>query len=693
VKKQGIEQNRAKGGAYSLEKYRIDRWVITPARNTIATRGTEQSIEPKVMQVLLCLISRQGDVVTRAEIEDEVWPNAFIGDKSLTRAISELRRVFGDSAVKPEIIETVARRGYRLVAPAKSLQKRDVSRKFALIVAMAVTTGIVGVWISQDKVSSRQEVIPWRQLTTQVGHELTPAPSPSGELVAYARTPEGEQSTSIYLKQFSGDTELRLTNDSAFDISPRWSPDGSQIVFMRYDGTACEVLVVAALGGDIRKLASCNLQPPRVNFSPTIDWAPGGRRIAYVDGGPGGRCIVILELNTGTKTLLNAASMMECQDDVDPVFSPDGKSIAFTRFSQRSIGDLYVTNLVNSRTTRLTEDYRTQLGATWESARSILFSSDRSGTYRLWRVDLVSREITWVAADGWNIKRPYRNGVGVIAYESWQYDTNIWTETGGDSSPTRIISSTVWDYQPSLSPDGQQIVFVSNRSGNFELWLRDSHGNQRQLTNTDNRVVGHAAWSPDGNQLAYVVQAADLLEIAIITLDGDEIGRIRPSGNAIAPTWSPDGETLIYGSNTASNWQIWAYKPATNDQQQLTQTIGYRGAINSQGHLYFTKPGKAGLWRLQLDKSEEKVIDDLSAAHWADWYIVQDKIVYPLPFEKRLIVWDWKNPAEVVRIPTDAITSANAQSIQVSNDLERIIWSQLDNTEADIFVGRLPEYD
>ncbi len=78
--------------------------------------GGAVRLEPKVMQVLVCLAERPGDVVAKERLMRSVWPDAFVGDDVLTRCISELRRVFGDDAKEPRVIQTIPKTGYRLIA-------------------------------------------------------------------------------------------------------------------------------------------------------------------------------------------------------------------------------------------------------------------------------------------------------------------------------------------------------------------------------------------------------------------------------------------------------------------------------------------------------------------------------------------------------------------------------------------------
>jgi FHA domain len=73
-------------------------------------------LEPKVMEVLVCLAEHASDVVSKELLLRSVWPDTCVTDDVLTRAIFELRRVFGDEVRRPRVIQTIPKRGYRLIA-------------------------------------------------------------------------------------------------------------------------------------------------------------------------------------------------------------------------------------------------------------------------------------------------------------------------------------------------------------------------------------------------------------------------------------------------------------------------------------------------------------------------------------------------------------------------------------------------
>lgn len=103
--------------------FRVGPWLVQPGVNTISRNGFTVRLEPKVMEVLVCLASQAGESVSKEVIFKTVWPDTFVSDDALIRSISELRRAFEDDAREPRIIETVPKRGYRLVAKVQPAEQ------------------------------------------------------------------------------------------------------------------------------------------------------------------------------------------------------------------------------------------------------------------------------------------------------------------------------------------------------------------------------------------------------------------------------------------------------------------------------------------------------------------------------------------------------------------------------------------
>jgi DNA-binding winged helix-turn-helix (wHTH) protein/TolB-like protein len=130
--------------------FRLGHWLVCPKLNTVQADGRAIRLEPKFMQVLVCLADRSGEVVSKEELMRAVWMDTFVTDDVLMRAISELRRVLGDDAKQPHVIETVARSGYRIIAPVqlsgegtlpaelKSRERLSAGQRKALVAGVAV---------------------------------------------------------------------------------------------------------------------------------------------------------------------------------------------------------------------------------------------------------------------------------------------------------------------------------------------------------------------------------------------------------------------------------------------------------------------------------------------------------------------------------------------------------------------------
>ena len=104
-----------------LERFRVADWTVDPAANRLNRGGETVKLEPKVIDLLVFLAEHPGKVVTRDELHAAVWAGTVVGYDTLTGAIQKLRRAFREDSKQPRVIETVPKKGYRLVAPVTLL--------------------------------------------------------------------------------------------------------------------------------------------------------------------------------------------------------------------------------------------------------------------------------------------------------------------------------------------------------------------------------------------------------------------------------------------------------------------------------------------------------------------------------------------------------------------------------------------
>src|SRR5205085_9457532 len=104
-----------------LAAYRFGPFVVDRAAYRVLEDGRPLELTPKLLDLLLHLIEHAGNLVTKEALLEALWPDANVTDNALAQAVSELRQVLGDEAGDPRYIKTVARRGYRFVAPVETV--------------------------------------------------------------------------------------------------------------------------------------------------------------------------------------------------------------------------------------------------------------------------------------------------------------------------------------------------------------------------------------------------------------------------------------------------------------------------------------------------------------------------------------------------------------------------------------------
>jgi len=149
-----------------LNGFHLGQHRVLPRKEKIITPDETHHVEPKVMDVLVCLATRAGEVVTRDELLSEVWSDTIVGDEVLSRAISLLRSSLGDERTNPKFIRTIPRHGYELIAdiaPVEAAQAatRNTWQKaiFAMVGGIALA-GMFLFWQQADQERISIAVLP-----------------------------------------------------------------------------------------------------------------------------------------------------------------------------------------------------------------------------------------------------------------------------------------------------------------------------------------------------------------------------------------------------------------------------------------------------------------------------------------------------------------------------------------------------
>jgi Tol biopolymer transport system component len=235
---------------------RVGDFVVDPRSGELRGKAGRQVLSAQPLHVLLALAGRPGEVVTRDELCARLWPaDTYVDfEHGLNAVVKRLRDALGDSAEAPRYIETVPRRGYRLIADGNALG--PTARQATTI-----------------------------RLTFGPGLQTDAAWSPDGRRIAFAADCDG--TFNLFTLSVAGGEPVRVTSSPANETEPAWSPDGTRLVFCS-DEDGGGLFTVSLDGGAVRRIAGPGSQPV---------WMPDGRDIAFA--APGLQAIYLVRADGG----------------------------------------------------------------------------------------------------------------------------------------------------------------------------------------------------------------------------------------------------------------------------------------------------------------------------------------------------------------------------------------------------------
>ena len=538
------------------------------------------------------------------------------------------RRLKSAAAVRQELltVETTAP-----VPPARMVA----------FVASVIVLAAVLVWSYSSRVPARRspEVSRVRMITTYMGDEVTPSVSPDGTLVAFSWAGEDGKHVDIYVTRSDGEEEPRqLTRDispDTEDLFPAWSPDQTKIAFVRRRGAANgEIVIISAQGGPERTLR--DLRFVRFPAFKWLAWTPDGAQIAFASqsSASGRSTVYLMRLADGTVRSVTAPPEGVI-GDASPDFSPDGRSLAFVRWSSPSTSMLLVQKL-DEEMKALGEPAPVPIaskavGSPVWADNTRLFLSDGARILE-WEAGAAAEQVYVPGARLAGIAIGGRGTAGPLRMVAAQQNVpgeRIWTiplrAAGAPGGPPAVLSrlGNTSD-NPDYSLDGKRIVFVSRRSGSPELWMADADGNNlKQLTRLGVQSLGVPHWSPDNRHVAFFARIGTEPQVYVIDATEDlpaprQVTHEAPGCNI--PSWSRSGK-FLYCSRRIGGSEMYLYRVLAEDGETGESEMerwfeGKSATETADGRVLYIKNDRPGLFARALAgdptaNSEERLVEDI----------------------------------------------------------------------------------
>jgi Tol biopolymer transport system component/DNA-binding winged helix-turn-helix (wHTH) protein len=496
--------------------------------------GSRVRLQDQPFQVLALLLERPGQIVTREELQARLWPaDTFVDfDHGLNAAIKRLRDALGDSAENPRFVETLARRGYRFVAPVnqtlqeslaapqplhRTRQENSVRHRprrpwrLPLVVAAVLLAGISAGWHVGHR-SAASIRFTERRLTGNPENDpvLSAAISPDGKYLAFA------DRAGLFLRVVgTGETHPVALPGSLKTSYVNWFPDGGH------------VLIASTL--------SPSEKPSLWNAS-----VFGGSPVKLADNGdhgavsPDGSKIVFLRGEYGREEIWQMQP-----DGQEPhkilgqpgdnfqsvVWSPDGRHIAFVRTVyihgwEEPEASLGICDPASGRTNYILSSSRLRGSLVWASDGRLIYSlgepPPNQNDSNLWaiKIDATGKQ-TWGPPDRLTNGPDAKVGASISAdsrhllFLRWAGAPEVYVADvkagGGLGKPQRLSQDERRNMPFAWTPDGKSVIFTSDRDGALHIFKQSVDQPAPDLLVGGDKNAQGARLNPDGSEILYLL--------------------------------------------------------------------------------------------------------------------------------------------------------------------------------------------
>ncbi len=624
-------------------KYKFGEFHLDAGEGVLRKSGKIIPLPPKAIQALELLVRNDGRVVSRSEMIERLWPEAFVEESNLTVTISMLRRALGDHEDGRSFIETIAKRGYRFLPQVKDdppTPSDNVNFSGMGIVRLTHDGRVLDVCISRDGnllayvlIEAGNHSLRIKNLESGEAWQIIPSTpalcwgqqfAPDGESLFYITTPPDSTISELYRVPLHGGSSRQLVVN--VDSPVGFSPDGNQIVFVRsFPGQHKDSLIVADADGSNESELAVREHPDKFTFS-TASWSPDGKLIAVGASRNNNLDFAVLGVPTNRDPHVEL-SRWQWKDLRAVAWNKPGTGL-FCSAMEENANSLQIWQLSypDGKSRRVTNDPNNyeELSVATHSSAMVTMQIDAGSDIWIVPAGEAPRRITSGRTEGFCGLAAAGDRIVYASTENQQPD--LWAMNVDGTSSKRLTYSH--GFFPSVSRDGRIVTYVSSQGGTLHIWCMDVDGeNQQQLTVGEGE--SYPCVSPDGSWVVFSPRGKARNTLWKISTTGGRPVQLTHDGIAITPVVSPDGKKIActYRPKETDSWRLAVLSSDSGALLQsmalpypFNQVVRWTPDGNAMNYLE-RRNGVYNIWRQSLDCATPSQITNFTedAIFYYDW--------------------------------------------------------------------------
>ncbi|KGJ91202.1 winged helix-turn-helix domain-containing protein [Colwellia psychrerythraea] len=658
--------------------FQVGDWQADANQNLMWHGSRKIHLEPKAMAILQYLVMHANNVVSREVLFAEFWKNQVVTEDALNRAMWNIRRSLGDTPNNPQYIATIRNRGYKLIAPTtiledprvkehqasvlKNIEKNLSSKNAAvdklklkpkqaqvksttkessffdryplklwqtystIVLVPLILVGLFStVFDTQEKSDSSQRKL--SRLTYSQEQNVMPVVSYNGESLVYVARTKGKPNQLKLLNKTNNQTYW-LGNKKHNYSYPTFNKDNVSLAVISDQVNKSELAIINVNSNDIQSIITLK------QTSHGLSWHPEQNLLAYTQAHPetGRPSIFIVHTELKQPQLLTHSGT-GIKDQL-PKFSPDGNRIAFIRHFAYREQALFVVDL-QGEMQRISANFSQILSYVWLNDKELLLSLAK-GTSRLSLTGKLTVEsinsiennsfstldMHFIARNEQLIFSQSKQSTQVVNYPL--KDANL---------GHNLTISQANDTEGDVSQNGRNLAFVSNRTGQSEIWLLQGN-NLSHIESSIADYIYDLRWSPDSTKLVATLKVKGEYYLFNYQIDTNQHSRIALGQSPINIADWQTNQLILFTQRQKDSWYLFQYDTELQQKKKLSDLNIYQARLTpDKRQIVYTSHKAAGIWLWDRNTVPNLIANSTQYDLPRNWFVDDEFLYYLSSFE------------------------------------------------------------